>query len=78
MPLKTKTEYDAKVAALIPEDLFKVITDPYYFLTLHWKAQREYLLRMAGTISDSDIAANRSPNFYAELRASRWKNTRRR
>lgn len=60
VPLKTKTEYDAKVAALIPEDLFKVITDPYYFLTLHWKAQREYLLRMAGTISDSDIAANRA------------------
>lgn len=65
VPLKTKTEYDAKVAALIPEDLFKVITDPYYFLTLHWKAQREYLLRMAGTISDSDIAANRAE--FAEL-----------
>ena len=60
VPLKTKTEYDAKVAAIIPEDLFKVITDPYYFLTLHWKAQREYLLRMAGTISDADIAANRA------------------
>lgn len=65
VPLKTKTEYDAKVAALIPEDLFKVITDPYYFLTLHWKAQREYLLRMAGTISDSDIAAKRAE--FAEL-----------
>lgn len=65
VPLNTKTEYDAKVAALIPEDLFKVITDPYYFLTLHWKAQREYLLRMAGTISDSDIAANRAE--FAEL-----------
>lgn len=65
VPLKTKTEYDTKVAALVPEDLFKVITDPYYFLTLHWKAQREYLLRMAGTISDSDIAANRAE--FAEL-----------
>lgn len=65
VPLKTKTEYDAKVAALIPEDLFKVITDPYYFLTLHWKAQREYLLRMAGAISDSDIAANRAE--FADL-----------
>lgn len=65
VPLKTKTEYDAKVAALIPEDLFKVITDPYYFLTLHWKAQREYLLKMAGTISDTDIAANRAA--FSEL-----------
>lgn len=60
VPLKTKTEYDAKIAALIPEDLFKVITDPYYFLTLHWKAQREYLLNMAGRISDNDIAAKRA------------------
>jgi len=59
VPLKTKTEYDAKVAAIIPEDLFKVITDPYYFLTLHWKAQREYLLTMAGKIDDADVAANR-------------------
>ena len=59
VPLKTKTEYDAKVAALIPEDLFKVITDPYYFLTLHWKAQREYLLTMAGKINDADVAATR-------------------
>ena len=57
-PLK-KAEYDAKVAAIIPEDLFKVITDPYYFLTLHWKAQREYLLTMAGKINDADVAATR-------------------
>lgn len=58
VPLK-KAEYDAKVAAIIPEDLFKVITDPYYFLTLHWKAQREYLLTMAGKINDADVAATR-------------------
>lgn len=58
VPLK-KAEYDAKVAAIIPEDLFKVITDPYYFLTLHWKAQREYLLTMAGKINDTDVAATR-------------------
>lgn len=58
VPLK-KAEYDAKVATIIPEDLFKVITDPYYFLTLHWKAQREYLLTMAGKINDADVAATR-------------------
>lgn len=58
VPLK-KAEYDAKVAAIIPEDLFKVITNPYYFLTLHWKAQREYLLTMAGKINDADVAATR-------------------
>jgi len=66
VPLK-KAEYDAKVAAIIPEDLFKVITDPYYFLTLHWKAQREYLLTMAGKINDADVAATRE-EFAALLR----------
>lgn len=65
VPLK-KAEYDAKVAAIIPEDLFKVITDPYYFLTLHWKAQREYLLTMAGKINDTDVAATRE-EFVALL-----------
>lgn len=66
VPLK-KAEYDAKVATIIPEDLFKVITDPYYFLTLHWKAQREYLLTMAGKINDADVAATRE-EFAALLR----------
>jgi len=66
VPLK-KAEYDAKVAAIIPEYLFKVITDPYYFLTLHWKAQREYLLTMAGKINDADVAATRE-EFAALLR----------
>ena len=60
VPLKTKTEYDAKVAAIIPEGLFKVLTDPYYFLTLHWKAQRELLLQIAGNIDDSTVAATRA------------------
>lgn len=58
VPLK-KAEYDGKVASIIPEDIFKVITDPYYFLTLHWKTQREYLLTMAGKINDADVAATR-------------------
>ena len=58
VPLK-KAEYDAKVAAIIPEDLFKVITDPYYLLTLHWKSHREYFFTMAGKINDADVAATR-------------------
>lgn len=60
VPLKTKTEYDAKVAAIIPEDLFKNITDPYYFLNLHWKAQREMLMQIAGRIDDATVAARRT------------------
>jgi DNA repair exonuclease SbcCD ATPase subunit len=56
VPLKTKAEYEARINAIIPEAVFKIITDPYYFLTLHWKAQREMLLQIAGNVSDEDIA----------------------
>ena len=56
VPLKTKTEYDKRINDIIPEAVFKVITDPYYFLTLHWKAQREMLLQIAGDVSEADVA----------------------
>lgn len=56
VPLKTKAEYDKRINDIIPEAVFRVITDPYYFLTLHWKAQREMLLQIAGNISEADVA----------------------
>ena len=62
MPLKTKTEYDRIVAEVIPEAVFKVITNPSYFLTLHWQTQRDMLLQMAGEITDEQIIAS-NPKF---------------
>lgn len=55
VPVK-KSEYEEKVNAIIPETVFKLITDPYSFLTLHWKAQRETLLEIAGTITPESVA----------------------
>ena len=62
MPLKTKTEYDRMVAELIPEAVFRVITNPAYFLTQHWQSQRDMLLQMAGDITDEQILAS-DPKF---------------
>lgn len=56
VPLKTKAEYEARINAIIPEAVFKIITDPYYFLTLHWKAQHEMLLQIAGNVSEEEVA----------------------
>lgn len=56
VPLKTKAEYDARISAIIPESVFKIITDPYNFLTLHWKVQREMLLQIAGNVSEEEVA----------------------
>lgn len=57
VPLKTKTEYEAKVAAIIPEAIFKLITDPYAFLSLDWKVQRETLLNIVGNVTPESVAA---------------------
>lgn len=62
MPLKTKTEFDRLVTELIPEAVFRVITNPAYFLTQHWQSQRDMLLQMAGEITDEQIIAS-DPKF---------------
>ena len=62
MPLKTKAEYDRLVAEIMPEAVFKTITNPAYFLTLHWQTQRDMLLQMAGEITDEQIIAS-DPKF---------------
>ena len=61
VPLKA-SEYKARVDMIIEETLFKLITNPAQFLSLHWTKQREYLFQMAGTISDREIA-DRDPRF---------------
>jgi DNA repair exonuclease SbcCD ATPase subunit len=58
VPLNTKAEYDKRVSEIIPEDIFKLITNPGYFLSLHWEAQRTILMKLAGDISNEELAAN--------------------
>lgn len=58
VPLKTKGEYDERINAIIPEAVFKMLTSPDYFLSLHWTAQREMLLQIAGGVSYEDVAQN--------------------
>lgn len=58
VPLKTKGEYDERINAIIPEAVFKMLTNPYYFLSLHWTAQREMLLQIAGGVSYEDVVQN--------------------
>lgn len=53
----TKKEYDAEINALIPEDVFKMITNPYYFNSLRPETQKDMLLEMAGNITDAEVAA---------------------
>lgn len=65
VPLKA-SEYKARVDMIIDETVFKLITNPAYFLSLNWTKQREILFQIAGTLSDAEIAAT-SPEFTALL-----------
>lgn len=56
VPIKKK-DYEEKINSLIPENLFKLITDPTYFNEqMSWKERRELLVNISGTnITDEDI-----------------------
>ncbi len=65
----TKKDYDLEVAAVLPEDLFKIVTNPFYFTSLRPDVQKEMLLQMAGDVTDQDVAALKPEfvNFLANL-----------
>lgn len=55
--LATKKEYESEVDAILAEDLFRMVTNPFYFTSLKADVQKELLLDMAGGISDDEVAA---------------------
>lgn len=53
-----KKDYDAKIASVIDEELFKVITNPLYFNEhLKWQDRRAILLNLCNNLSDEEIIA---------------------
>lgn len=63
--LPTKRDYDAEVSAILSEDLFKILTNPFYFTSLNADTQKEMLFRMSGGISDEEVAVTN--NEFAEM-----------
>lgn len=59
-------DYQARVHEVIDETVFKMITNPAFFINMPWKQQREQLFLLAGTITDTEIASN-DPAFAALL-----------
>lgn len=62
----TKKDYDAEVAAVLPEDVFRMVTNPFYFTSLKAEEQKNMLLQMAGDVTDSEVAAL-NPEFVVLL-----------
>lgn len=62
----TKKESQAEISEIIPEDVFRMITNPYYFTSLSAETQKDMLLEMVGNIDDEEVAAT-DPDFLALL-----------
>lgn len=53
---KKAGEYAAEISEIVDESVFKLITNPQYFPAMKWQDQREILFKIAGTVSDQEIA----------------------
>lgn len=60
-------EYDAKISDICNETVFKFITSPVCFTSQSAENQKQMLFKMAGSISDDEIAAG-NEEFEALLR----------
>lgn len=52
------TDFKAKIDGIISEDIFKLITSPMQFNRMNWKDRRNILSKMAGEITDLEIAGD--------------------
>ena len=70
---KGENNYEKAVSDVIPETLFRQISDPTNFPTLPWKEQREMLLTIAGNVTLEDVADN-DQTYMAVLNEMSGKN----
>lgn len=54
VPVKA-AEFSDKIASLVREKTFKLLTSPSYFNSLHWKDRRDLLLSVCGDVPDQDV-----------------------
>ena len=54
IPVKQK-EYLEKIAEILDENMFKLLTNPLYFPNMEWKKQREMLLDIIGDLDETSV-----------------------
>lgn len=55
VPVK-ESDYNATISGVIPPEIFKTISNPYYFPNLPWQKRREILLGMTTDVTYEDVA----------------------
>lgn len=56
IPVK-KTQYQARLSQYFSEDTFRMLSNPNYFNSIHWKDRRDILFSLTDDITMSDIIA---------------------
>lgn len=65
VPVK-KNEYEGRIAGIVDEDAFKLLTNPRHFNEiLHWQERRKILLEVCGDVQDDEVIS--SDNKLREL-----------
>lgn len=59
VPMQQK-DFNFKVSAILDESVFKMITNPLAFASLKWQDRRAALMKIAGEVSDADLAQGNS------------------
>lgn len=54
---KKEKDYNAYIADLVDEKVFKLITSPAAFVSLKWQEQRDILLKLVSEVTDADVIA---------------------
>ncbi len=54
---RKKSEYDGAVAAVAPEESFRLLTSTTYFNAIKWQDRRRILLEVTGEVSDAEVIA---------------------
>ena len=60
------SEYDKRIQSIVDSSVFKMITNPAFFVGMKWQLQREQLFQLAGVVTDAEIAAG-NPQFAVLL-----------
>lgn len=64
---KQQKEYQEKIATILDESVFKMITNPLAFNSMKWQDKRSALIELVGNVSDTVIAGN--DQMFTELMA---------
>lgn len=60
---KSEKDYKVYISELIEEELFKMLTNPRYFVGLKWKDQRDILMKLVTDLSDVEFAKECGDEF---------------